>query len=82
MRTPCKLLIVLAVTIMPLTAAAQQPSPALLEKAVAVLQAQRDQANNAHATAEAHRALLTDEVAKLKAEIEELKKKAETTGAK
>lgn len=76
-----KLLIVLAATILPLTASAQQqPNPAFLEKAVAALQAQRDQANNAHAGAEAQRALLADEVTRLKAEIEEMKKKLAAAG--
>jgi hypothetical protein len=56
------------------SALAQQPDPVFLQKAIAAVQAQRDAANNNAAIETARAAMLADEVAKLKAEIEEMKK--------
>lgn len=54
--------------------AQQGPDPIFLQKALAAVQVQRDTANNNAALEAARGAMLTDEVAKLKAELEELKK--------
>jgi len=56
-------------------ALAQQPDVATLQRAIAVLQSQRNQAMDALANTEVQRAALAEQVEKLKAEIEELKKK-------
>lgn len=55
-----------------MTAHAQPAPPAMLEKAVGVLAAQRDAAANAHANAETRALMCTDENAALKKRIEEL----------
>jgi len=52
----------------------QSPDPAFMQKALTALQGQRNQALDGQAVAEARAAQLADEVAKLKAEIEALKK--------
>ena len=70
MRT---LLFLLAFT----TVAMAQPAPvdpSLMQKAITVLINQRNSALNAQADAEARLAQLTEDNAKLKAELEELKK--------
>ena len=55
--------------------AQQQPTadPALLQKAISVLVAQRNAALNAQVDAEARAGQLADDNAKLKAELEQLK---------
>lgn len=60
-------------------ALAQQapPDPAFLQKAAGALQAQRNTALDAQAVAEARAAMLADEVAALKKQVEDLKPKAE-----
>lgn len=57
----------------------QPPDPAFMQKAIGAMQQQRNQAYDQAAIAEARAAQLADEVAKLKAELDELKK---TTPAK
>lgn len=60
----------------PVPASAQQElDQATLGKAIIALQIQRNSALDAQALAEARAALLTEEVAKLKAKIAELEKK-------
>ena len=54
----------------------QQPDTATLQKALAILQAQRNAALDAAASAELKAAQLAEENAKLKAESDDLKKKA------
>lgn len=56
------------------TVAQQQPDLATLQRAIAVLQQQRNQAMDAVANLEVQRALLAEEVERLKVEIEKLKK--------
>lgn len=62
------------------TAVAQQApvDPAVLQEVIAVLRAQRDQAADAHAGTAAQLAVAQREIARLRAEIEALKKPAET----
>lgn len=56
-------------------AAAQQPAdPAALQRALAVLQQQRNQAMDLHANAEMRVMQLTEELAKAKAELEQARK--------
>jgi hypothetical protein len=56
----------------------QQPAdPAFMQKAIQALQTQRNQALDAQAVVEAKAMQLADEVAKLKTELDELKKKPE-----
>jgi predicted nucleic acid-binding Zn-ribbon protein len=56
--------------------AQKPPDMATLQRAIGVLQQQRNQAMDALANAEVQRSALADQVEKLKAEIEELKKRA------
>lgn len=53
---------------------AQQPDPATMQKAITVLQQQRNSAMDQAASAQTEAMRLVDEVAKLKAEIAELQK--------
>jgi hypothetical protein len=53
------------------------PDPATLQKVIQALQAQRNQAMDALASAQTQSALLSEENAKLKTENEALKKKPE-----
>lgn len=53
---------------------AQQPDPATMQKAITVLQQQRNSAMDQAASAQTEAMRLADEVAKLKAEIAELQK--------
>lgn len=57
--------------------AQQQSDPILLQKALVVLQQQRDAAMNAHVEAAALAAVLAEENAKLRAKVEELQKRQE-----
>jgi hypothetical protein len=54
--------------------AQQQPDPAFLQKAVQVLQTQRNNEADQRAVAEARAAMLQDEVTKLQKELAEAKK--------
>lgn len=72
-----KILIAGALALSLSPAAAQGPVPGVLEKAIVVMQSQRNQALDAQANAETRALLCTDEVTKLKAELEELRKKLE-----
>lgn len=56
--------------------AQQQPDPAAMQKAIQALQAQRNAALDQAAGAQVQAATLAEENTKLKAQIEELKKKA------
>lgn len=58
--------------------AQQTADPAFLQKALQALQAQRNAALDGQAAAEARAALLTEEVDKLRKQVEDLKPKAET----
>ena len=62
--------------------AQQQPDPAAMQKAIAVLQGQRNQALDREATAAVQAAALAEENEKLKSEIAELKKRAEAAAPK
>ena len=53
-----------------------QPDVAALQKAVGVLQGQRNNAMDALANVETRAALMVDEIAKLKAKVDDLEKKA------
>lgn len=66
-------------TIFPLTAIAQQqpPDPILLQRALASIQSQRNQAFDALALAEAKLAIASDDLAKAQTRIKELDKSAE-----
>lgn len=55
--------------------AQQQPDPALLQKVIGSMQAQRNQAQDTAAVAEARAAMLSDELAKAQARIKELEPK-------
>jgi F0F1-type ATP synthase membrane subunit b/b' len=57
--------------------AQQPPDPAFLQKAIQVLQAHRNEAQDLRAQAEARLALSADEVAKLQAEVKRLTDKYE-----
>lgn len=70
--------IILALLITPVLA--QQPDPATLQKAVTVIQAQRNQALDAQASAEIRAALLNEEVTKLKARVQELEAQVPKAG--
>jgi hypothetical protein len=61
--------------------AQQQPDPVLMQKAIGVLQQQRNAGLDAAASAEARAAMLADENAKLKKQIEDLAKKEPKTEA-
>lgn len=61
----------IAVLVFSAPAYAQQADPAFLQKAIAAVQAQRNNALDAAAVAEARAAQLADENAKLKAQIEQ-----------
>jgi hypothetical protein len=68
-----KKIIVLAIALLATPALAQQqPSPALLEKAIASIQNQRNNALDALAATEARAAIQAEELAKAKARITEL----------
>lgn len=72
--------VVLAFAVLATTAAIAQPAPpavdpALLQRALNVLQAQRNQAMDSAAIAEARAAGLTDDLAKANARIKELEPK-------
>lgn len=54
------------------SASAQQPDPAFMQKTIAALQAQRNEAMDWRAALEAKLSLVTDENAKLQARIKEL----------
>lgn len=56
--------------------AQQPPDVATLQKAITVIQAQRNQAYDAQAGAEVRAATLAEENAKLKAQVQELEAKA------
>lgn len=71
-----RLAILLALAATP-ALAQQQPDPAFLQKALAVLQAQRNAALDGQAAAEARAAMLADENAALKKQVEDSKKPAE-----
>lgn len=57
--------------------AQQSPDPAFLQKAIAVLQAQRNNALDGQAAAEAKAAQLSDELAKVQARVSDLEKQAQ-----
>lgn len=71
--------ILIAATLMAAVAAyaQQQPDPAVMQRAMNVLQAQRNQAFDQAATAEVRAAGLADDLAKAQARIKELEPKAE-----
>jgi hypothetical protein len=58
-------------------AAQQQPDSATLQRIIGVLSVQRNDAMNSAANAQVQAAALAEENAKLKAQVEELTKKAE-----
>lgn len=58
-------------------ALAEQPDAATLQRLLAAIEAQRNQALTQHAYAEAKAAALTDDLAKAKAQIKELETKGE-----
>lgn len=62
--------------------AQQQPDPTFLAKVLPSLQQQRNQALDMQASAEAREAVLKEEVAKLKAQIEKLQKDPDTADGK
>lgn len=57
-------------------AAQQQPDVATLQRVIAALQAQRNQAMDVAANIEVQRAALAEEIEKLKAKIADLERKA------
>jgi predicted nucleic acid-binding Zn-ribbon protein len=67
-------LILLGLMVCASAVAQQQPDVSALQKAIAVLQSQRNQAMDALASAEVQRATLAEEIEKLKARIAELEK--------
>lgn len=56
--------------------AQQQPDPAFLQRALAAMQAQRNQAQDSAAVAEARAAGLSDDLAKAQARIKEIESKS------
>lgn len=68
--------LVIAAAIMAIPAHAQTVDPAMLQKAITVIQAQRNQAFDAQANAEIRAATIAEENAKLKARVQELEDKA------
>ena len=71
----CRNLILIAALLSPSAAAAQQADPAFLQRAVSVLQTQRNEASNAAAAQQARADGLADELAKAQARIKELEQK-------
>jgi hypothetical protein len=69
------LTLVVLLTLSPISAFAQQPSGPELQDIIPALEAQRNQALTSQALSEGRNAVLQRENAKLKAEMEELKKK-------
>lgn len=67
----------LALALLACSALAQQPDSAALTKVISVLQQQRNQAMDGLASAEVRAMTLGEENAKLKAELDELKKQLE-----
>ena len=63
-------ILLLAVMVVTPALAQQQPDPAMLQKAIAVLQQQRNEAMDKAAAAEVKASQLADELQKLKAETE------------
>ena len=61
--------------------AEQQPDPAVLQRAIAVLQRQRNQAQDVAASAEIKALTLADELAKAQAKIKRVEKPDTATGA-
>lgn len=69
-----KRLLILTALLLASPATAQTPDPAFLQKAVAVLQQQRNAAMDGQAQAQTQAAMLADDVEKLKARVKELEK--------
>lgn len=77
------MLIAIALAALLVTPAGAQPAPpAMLEKAVSVLAAQRDAAANAAANSETRALMCTDENAALKKRVEELEAAVKASEAK
>jgi len=74
-RLGCKVSLILILLSWP-ALAQQQPDIAALQRAVAVLQQQRNAAMDALANSEVQRALLAEEIEKLKAKVAELERKS------
>lgn len=78
-----KIIIALVLAASPALAQQQQPvDPALLHRAIAALQQQRNGALDAAAQAQAQASLQADEITRLKARVVELEKAAETAKPK
>jgi len=69
---------VIALMLLTGPALAQVPDVATLQRAITVLQQQRNHAMDALANTEVQRAALAEQVEKLKADVEELKKRADS----
>ncbi len=76
------LFLILALAISTSARAQQQPDPVVLQRAVAALQAQRNQALDSAAAAEVRAAGLADDLAKAQARIKELEPKPEAPAKK
>ena len=72
-----KFAIVLLVSVFSVPAFAQQPDPAFMQKAITALQAQRNQALDSAAVAEAKASGVSDELNNAKNRIKELEDKYE-----
>lgn len=81
-RMTCIIIAVAMWSILFALAQQQQPDPAATQRALTVLQQQRNQAMDAHANAEMRVMQLTEEVAKLKMELDEAKKAKPADAAK
>jgi hypothetical protein len=73
----CRNLILIVVLLLPSATLAQQADPAFLQRAVSVLQTQRNEALNAAAAQQARADGLADDLAKAQARIKELEQKQE-----
>jgi Skp family chaperone for outer membrane proteins len=76
-----RILFIMGCLATPALAQQQAPDPAVLQRAVAVIQAQRNQALDVAASADVRAAGLADELAKAQAKLKELKQKAEPAPA-
>lgn len=73
----CRNLILIAAVLLPSATLAQQADPAFLQRAVSVLQSQRNEALNAAAAQQARADGLADDLAKAQGRIKELERKPE-----
>lgn len=74
---PAVVATMIAASLTPISAQQQQPDPAMMQKAIGALSAQRNAAMDQAAQEAIRSATLAEENAKLKAEIEALKKPAD-----